>query len=238
MRGVILRRVAPPDWREASFDALATASAEALAALHRLDPQLAGLGDIGPPASGAAQLEALVRHYQAARTPDSPDLGELRAWLQRRLPPAQRAALCHNDYKYDNLVLAPQSPSGIVAVLDWELASLGEPQYDVAWTLACWIEPGDAAELQAFGLTHLPGNPDRGQWLERYARHAAQTPADPVALYVFGLLRMAVALQQMYARYRRGEGGDARHARIVALVHEVAAQAGRAIRQDRISRLG
>jgi aminoglycoside phosphotransferase (APT) family kinase protein len=122
-------------------------------------------------------------------------------------------------------------------VLDWELASLSDPQLDLAWMLACWVEPGDPADLQSFGLTHLPGHPDRATLLARYARAAARMPEDPVFLYGFGLLRLAVVLQQIYARHRRAGRADARFDRLIALVHDVATLAGRAIRLDRISGL-
>jgi aminoglycoside phosphotransferase (APT) family kinase protein len=236
VRGLIVRREVPEGWGEAAFAAFAAAFADTLASLHRVDPQLAGLGDIGRPVSLGQQLEGNLRRYQAARTADSPDLGAVAAWLRRRLPPAQAPALCHNDYKYDNLVLGAQSSSGVAAVLDWELATLADPQLDLAWTLACWVEAGDPAALQSFGLTQLPGNPDRARLLERYAQATQRAVPDPVFLYVFGLLRLASVLQQIYARVR-AEGGDARQARVIGLLHDVAEQADSAIRLDRISAL-
>lgn len=235
VRGAILREQAPPGWREESYAMLAQAFAETLASLHRIDPQLAGLGDIGQPTPPAAQIEAWHRRYQAARTPDSPELSLLLQWLRRRVPPSRPPALCHHDFKYDNLVLGPQSPDGVVAVLDWELATLGDPGADLGWTLATWIEADDPPALQAFGLTHLPGNPSRAELAQHYARAIGSAPVDPVFLYVAGLLRLAAVLQQMYARFRRGEAGDARLERVIGLVHDVASQADRAVRRDRLS---
>jgi aminoglycoside phosphotransferase (APT) family kinase protein len=238
VRGAILRRIPPEGWRPETYASLADSFADTLASLHRVDPQLAGLGDIGRPGTLAQQLEAWLRRYQAARTADSPDLGPIATWLRRRVPAAWTPALCHNDYKYDNLVLGAQAPEGIVAVLDWELASLADPQLDLAWTLACWVEADDPSELQAFGLTHLPGNPDRAALLARYARAAHRAIDDPVYLYVVGLLRLAAVLQQIYARHRRSDASDPRYARVIGLVHDVAGLAERAIRLDRLSALG
>lgn len=237
VRGMILRREAPAGWGEKSFATLANAVADTLASLHRIDPQLAGLGDIGQPTPVAAQVDAWHRRYQAARTPDSPDLSRLLQWLRRRVPMAQRATLCHNDFKHDNLVLGPQSPDGIAAVLDWELATLGDPGTDLGWTLAGWIEADDAPALRGFGLTHLPGNPNRAELVQRYSRAAGRTVEDPVFLYVAGLLRLAAVLQQMYARFRRGEADDPRLGSVIGLVHDVALLAERAVRLDRISAL-
>lgn len=236
VRGRILRREVPEGWGEAEFGALARAFAATLASLHRIDPQLAGLGDIGRPVGFGPQLEGWLRRYQAARTADSPELGAVAAWLRRRLPAAQAPVLCHHDYRYENLVLGAQSASGIAAVLDWELATLADPQLDLAWTLACWAEAGDPAALQAFGLTHVPGNPDRAQLVEHYEQAAQRAVPDPVALFVFGLLRLAAVLQQIYVR-ARAEGGDPRQARVIGLVHDVAEQAASAIRRDRINAL-
>jgi aminoglycoside phosphotransferase (APT) family kinase protein len=238
VRGLILRQDAPEDWDDEAFAALASAFADTLASLHRIDPQLAGLGDIGQPLPAAAQVEAWHRRYQAARTADSPDLSLLVHWLRRRARTSPRAALCHNDYKYDNLVLGPQPADGILAVLDWELATLGDPDADLGWTLASWIEADDAPALQAFGLTHRPGNPSRAELVRRYAHAAGHSVEDPVFIYVAGLLRLATVLQQVYARLRRGESGDPRRARVIEVVHDVAQQAERAVRLDRISGLG
>lgn len=237
VRGTVLRRSPPEDWRPEHYAALGESFADTLASLHRVDPQLAGLGDIGRTGPFALQLEGWLRRYQAARTADSPDLGRLAAWLRRRLPSPWPAALCHNDYKYENLVLGAQAPGGIAAVLDWELANLADPQFDLAWTLACWVEAADAPELQAFGLTHQPGNPDRAALLACYERSARRRVEDAVAVYCLGLLRLATVLQQIYARHRRSDPRDPRFARVIGLVHEVAGMAERAIRRDRISAL-
>jgi len=238
VRGLILRQEAPAGWGAESFATLAGAFADTLASLHRIDPQLAGLGDIGQPMPAAAQIDAWHRRYQAARTPDSPELAALLQWLRRRVPAPRGATLCHNDFKYDNLVLGPQSPDGIAAVLDWELATLGDPDADLGWTLASWIEADDPPALHAFGLTHLPGNPGRAELVQRYARAAGRAVEDPVFVYVAGLLRLAAVLQQMYARFRRGETDDPRLERVIGLVHDVALQAERAVRLDRISAAG
>jgi aminoglycoside phosphotransferase (APT) family kinase protein len=236
--GSILRRALPDTLAPEALDRLGDTFAATLAQLHRVDAGLAGLGDVGQPRAWAErQLEGWHRRYQAVRTADSPDLGAIMRWLRPRLPVEGPPALIHNDYRYDNLVLDPQDPSRVLAVLDWEMATLADPQLDLGVALAYWVEAGDPVELQGFGITHLPGNPDRAGVLAAYERHARRRIEDPVFLYVFGLLRLAGVLQQIYARYRRGEHGDARHARVIGLVHDVVDLAHRAIRFDRISAL-
>jgi aminoglycoside phosphotransferase (APT) family kinase protein len=236
--GTILRRSLPPALAPDVLARLGDGFAATLAQLHRIDVDLAGLGDVGQPRAWAGrQLEGWHRRYQAVRTADSPDLGAIMRWLRSRLPSEGAAALIHNDYRYDNLVLDPQDPSRVLALLDWEMATLADPQLDLGVALAYWVEAGDPVELQRFGITHLPGNPDRAGVLAAYERHAGRRIGDPVFLYVFGLLRLAGVMQQIYARYRRGEHGDARHARVIGLVHDVVDLAHRAIRFDRISAL-
>jgi aminoglycoside phosphotransferase (APT) family kinase protein len=241
VRGTILRHTVPAaaELGDGDFATLAQSFVAQLAALHRIDVQLAGLGDFGRPQGYALrQVEGWSRRYQAARTADSPDLTMLTRWLRRRRPPEAAAALIHNDYRYDNLVLDPAQPTRVLAVLDWEMATLADPQLDLGAVLAHWMEAGDATDLQELGITHLPGNPDRETLVAMYAAQSGRPVADPVFLFAFGLLRLIGVLQQVYARFRRGETHDPRYARFIGLVHDAAELAARAIRHDRISRLG
>ena len=150
------------------------------------------------------------------------------------------AALIHNDFKYDNFVLDPANLTRIIAVLDWEMATLGDPLLDLGTSLGYWVDASDPPELRALGLgiTALPGNLSRMELWARYHERAALPLRDPVFYYVFGLFQLAVIAQQIYARYRAGLTTDDRFA---ALGHAVQALAGlgrRAVALGRIDRLG
>jgi aminoglycoside phosphotransferase (APT) family kinase protein len=218
---------------------LAAAAVDNLAAIHALDVDAAGLADLGKPAGYVArQVHGWTRRYQAAQTDDQPELAAALAWLAAHLPPERGAALIHNDYKYDNLVLDPQDLTRILAVLDWEMCTLGDPLMDLGTTLGYWLEPGDPPALvKMFGLTTLPGNPNRRQMVERYAAASGRNLPDPLFYYVYGLAKIGVIIQQIYARYRHGHTQDERFASLFAVVQGCGQLAVRALEQGRISSL-
>jgi aminoglycoside phosphotransferase (APT) family kinase protein len=158
------------------------------------------------------QVSGWSERYRKAAT-DSHELAEpVMEWLAQNQPPQSGAALIHNDFKYDNLVLDPDDPTRVLAVLDWEMATLGDPLMDLGTTLGYWIDPDDPPELRAFGFgpTYLPGNLNRQQLIQRYA-NATRRQWRPFYL-VFGLFKIAVIAQQIYARYRQGLTRDNRFA--------------------------
>lgn len=239
VRGIVMRRSLPAGIDGAVLAALGDAFAATLAGLHRVDASLAGLGDFGlAPGWATRQIDGWHRRYQRARTPDSPDVGAIVRWLRGNLPPETGPALIHGDFRHDNLVLDAQEPRRIRAVIDWEMATLADPQLDLGMALAYWGEADDPADLQQFGISHLPGNPDRAGVVAAYERHAGRRIADPVFLFAFGLLRLASVMQPIYARHCQSGLSDPRRARVIGLVHDVVDLAERAIQRDRVSGLG
>jgi aminoglycoside phosphotransferase (APT) family kinase protein len=210
-----------------------------LADLHALDYRAAGLGDLGRPEGYVAhQMTGWTERYARARTDDLPALDRVAAWLAARMPGESGSALVHNDYKYDNLVLDPAGLAHIVAVLDWEMATVGDPLMDLGTTLGYWVEAGDPPPLVAasFGPTAVPGSLARQELASRYAERSGRDVADADVLYyyAFGLFKIAVIIQQIYARYVRGHTHDARFARLNALVAVLAEQADRSIAAGRV----
>ena len=136
-----------------------------LASLHCLDYQTCGLADLGRPDGYVArQVNGWCRRYRDARTPDVPDCEAVMAWLVETMPPDHpRPALIHNDYKFDNVILDPNDPTRIIGVLDWEMATLGDPLMDLGTSLAYWIQPDDPPEVLSSRLspTLWPGTPTR-----------------------------------------------------------------------------
>src|SRR5262249_55442957 len=140
---------------------LSTALIDNLALLHSVDYRAAGLGDLGKPEGYVArQVTGWADRYTKAKTDDLPAMDRGAHWLADRIPPESGAALVHNDFKYDNLVLDSENLERVVAVLDWEMATVGDPLMDLGTTLGYWIQADDAPALRhaAMGPTALPGN--------------------------------------------------------------------------------
>ncbi|MBT8131904.1 MAG: phosphotransferase, partial [Gammaproteobacteria bacterium] len=145
-------------------------------------------------------------------------------WLGDNLPEQSEPALLHNDFKYDNLVLADSDHFDIIGVLDWEMATVGEPLMDLGTSLAYWSQENDPQGLQAFGLTSLPGNFSRQELVNHYAELSGRNVDDIQFYYRFGLYKLAVILQQIYARYHAGKTRDPRFATLIDLVRLCARQ--------------
>ncbi len=213
--GVILRRDPPPGLNldPEACRRLGDAFVERLADLHALDPEAVGLGDLGRPEGYVRrQVDGWSDRWRAAETDDRPDAEGLLAGLAERCPEEIGAAVVHNDFKLDNLVLDPEEPSSVRAVLDWEMATVGDPALDLATTLGYWVEAGDPEELQPWrsGPTHLPGMPTRRELVDGYREATGRELPDPAFLYAFGLFKVAVIAQQIYVRWRRGRTKDPR----------------------------
>ena len=244
VRGVVLRGSGPPPGvalPPERMRRLSTALVDDLAALHAVDVSRDPLATLGRPEGYVArQVAGWIDRWRQAHTDDAPDLDEATAWIERHRPGESGAALVHNDYKYDNLVLDPSDPTRIVAVLDWEMATVGDPLMDLGTTLGYWIDPDDPEEVRAlpFGPTALPGNLSRRELIERYALGSGRRTGDMLFQYVFALFKIAVIAQQIYRRFREGHTTDPRFAMLVAGVNILGAQAGRAIDRGRIEALG
>lgn len=243
--GVILRD-RPPAGVELGPETLRGLShsfVEAFAELHGLDYRAAGLGDLGRPEGYVErQVRGWTKRYMAARTDDVPEVERAAAWLAEHLPRESASpALIHNDFKYDNLVLDPDDLTRIVAVLDWEMATVGDPFMDLGSSLAYWIDPDDPEELLSPAVPHLtarPGNLRRSELVDAYLRaRGLELPTDPVFYYVYGQLKLAGIVQQIYFRYRRGHTEDPRFAALGALVRACGRAAVLAIEKGRIDRL-
>jgi aminoglycoside phosphotransferase (APT) family kinase protein len=241
VRGIILRNRPPSglDLTPELMGSMCTALVGTLAELHGVDYAAAGLGDLGRPEGYVArQVGGWAKRYAAARTDDVPALERATVWLQEHMPAESGAALIHNDYKYDNLIFDSQNPTRVVAVLDWEMATIGDPLMDLGTTLGYWAEPGDPAALCEFGLTSRPGNLSRQQMVDAYAAASGRDLGDFRFYYVFGLFKVAVIIQQIYARYRAGHTRDERFAGLFHLVLACAEMAERCLDSGRISNLG
>src|SRR4029079_12832642 len=134
---------------------------------------------------------------------DIPEMERIATWLVEHKPAEVGACLIHNDYKYENLILDPHDISRIKAVLDWEMATLGDPLMDLGSTLGYWVDADDPDEWRphTFGVTTLPGNLNREQLLQLYAKKSGRAIEHAVFYYVYGLFKIAVIVRQIYARF-------------------------------------
>jgi aminoglycoside phosphotransferase (APT) family kinase protein len=246
VRGVILRgapgRPGPPLAPEQARRA-SEALIDTLAELHALDFAAAGLRDLGRPEGYVArQVQGWSERYANARTDDVPEVERLAAWLAGHVPAQGGAALIHNDYKFDNVVFDPGGLGAIRAVLDWEMATLGDPLLDLGTTLAYWADRDDPEEwrqLSVVPVTLQDGSLDRAGVVERYARASGLAPdaARIVFAYAYGLFKVAVIAQQIFARFRRGHTQDARFSGLGRVVRACGRVGLRAVELKRIERL-
>jgi aminoglycoside phosphotransferase (APT) family kinase protein len=243
VRGVILRTQLPEgvELSAQTMRRLSESFIQNLVQIHEVDYVAAGLGDLGRPEGYVSrQIEGWTKRYYNARTDDVPEVEELARWLAQNAPRDSGRALIHNDYKYDNVVFDPLDLARVVAVLDWEMATVGDPLMDFGTSLAYWMDPDDPAEWQAagFGLTALPGNLRRRELVETYARLSGRDVRETVFYFAYGLLKVAVIVQQIYHRYRQGHTADPRFAGLLSLVRASGKLAQRAIEQKRVDELG
>ena len=237
-RGVILRQQLPT-WLAAEPAALGHLCArlvDALVELHAVDYASAGLGDLGKPKGYIErQVRGWSERYVHAKTDELPAMVSTAAWLAANMPPDGAAALIHNDFKFDNLVFDAQL-ANVTAVLDWEMATLGDPLMDLGTTLSYWAQPDDAPATRAlpFGPTAQPGMWTRAQVAASYLERSGRRTDHLVFFYAFGLFKTAVIAQQIYYRFAQGLTTDARFASFILAVRALADQAQLAITRGAI----
>lgn len=221
--GIILRREIPA---ELGFDAamtrrLCVAVIDKLVELHSipLTPDLLALGK----GEGYVerQVEGWCRRFRDARTDDVSDFESVMAWLAAHRPAGEVAIrVIHGDFRFDNVVLDPADPFRVIGVLDWEMATLGDPLMDLGNSLAYWVEAGDDPYFRTTRRqpTDAPGMLTRREVVEHYAARTG-LPVENIDFYtVFGLFRVAVIVQQIWRRYRDGATKDPQFAQFGPLV--------------------
>ncbi len=238
LRGVIVRKdfVGDPPAPEVVRRVHASLI-ERLAALHTLPPGEVGLGELGKPDGYVErQISGWTRRYLASQTDEIAVVDEVARHLASHPPKGTRAALIHNDYKLDNVVLALDDLSTIVGVLDWEMSTVGDPWMDLGTSLGYWMEPGDDAAMQQirWAPTTLPGSLSRREIVALYEERTGRAVVDPAYFYAFGLWKTAIVLQQNYYRWKQGLTKDARFAPLIFAVKVLSDQAARALERGAV----
>jgi len=242
VEGVILRPRMPekmiPDAE--TMRGIAGALVDTFVELHAVDYEAAGLGDLGRPEGYVErQITGWTKRYFQAKTEELQDLEKAAAWLAGNLPPDHSPALIHHDFNYDNLVPDPRDWTRVVAVLDWEMATIGDPLMDLGTSIGYWINHDDPEIMQQFRLspTNLDGNPTRAEVVQRYAQKSERDVGNIVFYYVYGLFKIAVIIQQIYYRYQKGFTQDPRFANLNFAVQMCGTVAWQAIQKRRIDDL-
>ncbi len=210
---------------------------ENLVDLHLLDYKKIGLETLGKPEGYAIrQVEGWTKRYFNAQTDEHFELEKSIEWLNETIPASDGAALIHNDYKFDNVMLAPEDLTQIVAVLDWEMTTIGEPLMDLGSSLAYWMqtENGDEMLSMPFNPRVLMENISRRELVEIYEEKSGKKVSDIVFYYVFGTFKLAAIAQQIYFRYKKGFTQDKRFATFNHFVNSLGKIALNAIERNKI----
>jgi len=203
--------------------ALCLAVVDKLVELHAIEPAAAGLAALGKGEGYVArQVEGWTRRYRDARTDDVPDFEAVMAWLAVRRPPREVAIRpIHGDFRFDNVVLDPADPLRVIGVLDWEMATLGDPLMDLGNALAYWVQADDDEYFRATRRqpTDAPGMLTRDEVVAHYAARTGLAVERFDFYLIFGLFRVAVIVQQIWRRYREGATKDPQFAAFGPLVN-------------------
>lgn len=210
IKGIILRSNLPKGMQldQAAARALSTSFVERLVDLHAVDPAAAGLGDLGRGQGYVErQISGWTKRYAAARTWNTPSFKKVVKWLEANEPADAGSCIIHNDWRLDNVVLDPADPQKIIGVLDWEMATIGDPLMELGSMMSYWVEAGDDRLGQMFRRqpTHLPGMLTRREVVSLYCDRSGLRVDDFRFYEVYGLFRLAGIIQQIYKRYHDKE---------------------------------
>ncbi|NRA70432.1 MAG: phosphotransferase family protein [Gammaproteobacteria bacterium] len=208
---------------------------DCLIELHQVDYQQAGLEHLGKGAGYTArQISGWSERFQRAKTWNVPAASSVLHWLNSNMPTEERICITHNDFRFDNLLLDENDYTKILGVLDWELATLGDPLMDLGNTLAYWVEHNDdfLAQQSRRQPTHLPGMLTRTQVIEYYCQKT-KIDVDEFTFYeVYGLFRLAAIAQQIYYRYHHGQTNNPAFKHFWVFVHYLLWRCKKAIKSQ------
>ncbi len=219
--GFVVRHSAPAEWATIpDYPRLASeAVVDCLARLHDVDistekSSTAKLRALGKPAGFVErQVRGWAERWNAAKTDELPEMDRVIRWLHEKLPPQLAPSLVHNDFKLDNVMLSPTADR-VTAVLDWEMTTLGDPLADLGLTMCYWTwaatADSDDPHPATPAITTQPGWYTRDQFVDRYSRKTGRDVTDLGYHETLGIFKLAVILQQIYFRFKRGQTTDAR----------------------------
>jgi aminoglycoside phosphotransferase (APT) family kinase protein len=228
--GVVIRDELPPAYSETDRKCVGEELVDALVELHAVDPDACGLGEFGKKEGYLArQLRRWTGQMELTLplTRELPALRELGTWLADELPESPATTIVHGDYKLDNVMFDRSEPR-LVAILDWEMSTLGDPLADLGWMISFWREPGDPRS-GVFGdlgsVTAAPGFPSRQRLIDRYVERTGRDAGALDWYVVLAIWKLAILLEGSYARHLAGVTDDPFFARMEQGVPELADRA-------------
>jgi aminoglycoside phosphotransferase (APT) family kinase protein len=208
VEGPILRGLAEAESFPAEADrrAIGERVADTLVAIHAVDPDAVGLGDLGRKEDYVArQLRRWQGQWEKSKTRELAAIDAVHERLQARIPAQGPATIVHGDYRLDNMILTPEGE--VAAVVDWELCTLGDPLADVGLLMVYWPERGEDPVALGQPANLAPGFPTRAELRERYAERSGRDLAELDFFIALGYWKLAIILEGVYARYAAGQYG-------------------------------
>jgi aminoglycoside phosphotransferase (APT) family kinase protein len=220
LTGIIPRQNMPKelDLSETQTRELCLSVVDKLIELHQVKVEGTELEKLG---KGLGYVERQINgwsdRYVKSKTPDATDFETVMTWLKANMPNDVGQVLIHNDFRFDNVVLNPDNPNEVIGVLDWEMATIGDPLMDLGNSLAYWVQADDEPQFQMMRRqpTHLKGMLTRNEVVEYYLEKTGRQLDSFVFYEVYGLFRLAVIIQQIYYRFYHGQTQDKRFAGFV-----------------------
>jgi aminoglycoside phosphotransferase (APT) family kinase protein len=217
-RGVILDETFPEGYEPTRELCLGISETvvETLVELHAVNWREAGLEDLSRPEGFLErQVKGWIERYDKAKTEEVEEVGPLTDWICNNVPESPGPTIVHNDFKLNNLVLNPEDLTEVRAVLDWEMTTIGDPLFELGVSMSYWLEPDDPEDLKKVmpTVTSMPGFLTRDEFIELYAEKSGRDLSNKRFYLTLGYFRLAAALQQIYARWYRGQTKDERFAR-------------------------
>lgn len=188
---------------------------DTLVKIHAVDWQNAGLAEFGHPTGFLErQVKGWIERYSRSQTDESPDVTALTHWIVEHTPASPAPALIHNDFKLNNMLVSGADLAQPVAVLDWEMTTIGDPLFDLGVSLCYWVQADDPLALQAIlpTVTSQPGFFTRAEFMQRYAARSGRDLSSMQFYLTFAYFKLSVILQQIYVRWKRGQTQDPRFA--------------------------
>jgi aminoglycoside phosphotransferase (APT) family kinase protein len=221
--GVVVRREMPKIFASVTnaTQKMSEALIDSLAEFHAVDYEAIGLGELGNPEGFISrQIEGWYKRWGAAKHEEVPAMDHVYGWLKENQPEHQAFSLVHNDYKLDNAMLSPDDPGEIVAILDWDMCTLGDPLSDVGALIGYWTESDDPqyAQMMAMMPTGDMGFLSRSELVKRYAEKSGRSVENINFYFALSLFRITVIVAQIFIRFLRGQTQDERFAAFEAVI--------------------